>query len=292
MSLYKNPFPSDPDRYQLWDMLVEQDIEAFIASDWDRVKNDFVEIGFTAIDAKGSDNPDTWRLSFQTLAQYQASWLEQSRQLRAKVSTETLRQALIDATTLRDIEIEGNSALLHKKFDGQIVTDAGETIPLHWQTLYQCVRLEDKWKIGGFVGYLPSPMGSRHPSKPAKQLPPGAAQHVTAGPYSPVLIINPGQLVVISGQAAIDTAGMVIGTTIEEQTEFTLNNCAQQLATAGCSLQDVFKTNVYISDISQWDAFNVVYQRMMPEPRPVRTTVQARLLDGLLIEIEMWAVKS
>jgi enamine deaminase RidA (YjgF/YER057c/UK114 family) len=292
MSIYKNPFPSDPDRHQLWEMLVEQDIEAFITSNWDRVKDDFLEVGFTAIDAKGSDNPDTWRLSFQTLAQYQASWLEQSLQMRSKTSLDSLRQALIDATTLRDIEIEGNSALLHKKFDGQIMTDNGESIPLHWQTLYQCVKIDGKWKIGGFVGYLPFPMGSRHTAKVAKHLPEGADQHITAGPYSPVLVINPGQIVVISGQAAINVAGEVVGTTIEEQTEFTLKNCAQQLATAGCSLQDVFKTNVYLSDIGQWDSFNTVYQRIMLEPRPVRTTVQARLLEGLLIEIEMWAVKA
>ncbi|MBN8639336.1 MAG: RidA family protein [Anaerolineae bacterium] len=292
MSLYNNPFPSDPDRRQLWDMLVEQDIEAFITSDWGRVQDDFLKIGFTAIDAQGSDNPDTWKVSFQTLAQYQASWLDQSRQMRSKVGTEPLRQALIAATTLRDIEIEGNSALLHKKFDGQIVTNSGEVIPLHWQTLYQCIKLNEKWKIGGFVGYLPLPMGSSHVQKPPKQLPAEAAQHSTAGPYSPLMVINPGQLVVISGQAALDDAGAVIGTTIEEQTEFTLRNCAKQLATAGCSLQHVFKTNVYLSDINQWDAFNSVYSRIMPEPRPVRTTVQARLLAGLLIEIEMWAVKA
>ncbi len=105
MSLYNNPFPSDPDRRQLWDMLVEQDIEAFITSDWGRVQDDFLKIGFTAIDAQGSDNPDTWKVSFQTLAQYQASWLDQSRQMRSKVGTEPLRQALIAA--------RGNRAQYH-----------------------------------------------------------------------------------------------------------------------------------------------------------------------------------
>ena len=31
---------------------------------------------------------------------------------------------------------------------------------------------------------------------------------------------------------------------------------------------------------------------MMAEPLPVRTAVQAVLLPGFLVEIEMWAVKS
>jgi 2-iminobutanoate/2-iminopropanoate deaminase len=96
---------------------------------------------------------------------------------------------------------------------------------------------------------------------------------------------------VISGQAAIDAQGNVVGTTIEEQTEYTVRNCQKQLATAGCSLKDVFKTNVYLTSITEWDAFNLIYQEFVPEPRPVRTTIEARLLPGLLIEIEMWAVK-
>ena len=44
MSVFINPFnPIDPDRYQIWDMLVQRDIEAFIANDWEQVANDFVK---------------------------------------------------------------------------------------------------------------------------------------------------------------------------------------------------------------------------------------------------------
>ena len=35
-----------------------------------------------------------------------------------------------------------------------------------------------------------------------------------------------------------------------------------------------------------------LYQEVMPEPLPVRTAVQAILLPGYLVEIEMWAVKA
>lgn len=124
-----------------------------------------------------------------------------------------------------------------------------------------------------------------------KQLPLGASQHVTAGPYSPVLIIQPGQLVVISGQAAIDPTGAVIGNTIDEQTRVTLDNCQHQLATAGCTLADVFKVNVFLTDLENWSVFNQIYQNYLPEPRPVRTAIQSGLLPGLLVEVEMWGVK-
>jgi 2-iminobutanoate/2-iminopropanoate deaminase len=130
---------------------------------------------------------------------------------------------------------------------------------------------------------------SRHP---LKMRPGDARQHITAGPYSPVLEIDARRLVVISGQVAIDMGGEVIGSTIEEQTRATLDNCATQLASAGCTLGDVFKVNVYLTDLGHWARFNAIYAEMMAEPLPVRTAVQAMLLPGFLVEIEMWAVKS
>jgi 2-iminobutanoate/2-iminopropanoate deaminase len=122
--------------------------------------------------------------------------------------------------------------------------------------------------------------------------PKNARQHVTAGPYSPVLEVDASRLVVISGQVAVDIDGAVIGDTIEEQTDVTVRNCANQLASAGCSLGDVFKVNIYLTDLADWARFNVIYEEMMREPLPVRTAVQAVLLPGFLVEIEMWAVKA
>jgi 2-iminobutanoate/2-iminopropanoate deaminase len=124
-------------------------------------------------------------------------------------------------------------------------------------------------------------------TKPAK-----ARQHRTAGPYSPVLEIDGRRLVVISGQVAIDMEGRVIGETIEDQTRATLRNCVEHLSSAGCTLADVFKVNIYLKDLDHWARFNAVYAGMFHEPLPVRTAVQAVLLPGFLVEIEMWAVKA
>jgi 2-iminobutanoate/2-iminopropanoate deaminase len=127
---------------------------------------------------------------------------------------------------------------------------------------------------------------------PLKTRPKDARQHVTAGPYSPVLEVDATRLVVISGQVAVDMDGEVIGQTIEDQTRATLDNCAKQLASARCTLADVFKVNIYLIDLGHWMRFNGVYEAMIPEPMPVRTAVQAVLLPGFLVEIEMWAVKA
>ena len=126
---------------------------------------------------------------------------------------------------------------------------------------------------------------------PRKRVPAGAVQHKTAGPYSPVIEIDARKLVIVSGQVAVNLEGEVVGQTIEEQTRSTLDNCRRHLAAAGASLADVFKVNVYLSDLSEWERFNAVYEGIMPPPLPVRTAVQTILLPDYRVEIEMWAVK-
>lgn len=125
----------------------------------------------------------------------------------------------------------------------------------------------------------------------AKNVPPGAQQHVTAGPYSPVLEIDASKLVVISGQTSIDLDGTIVGDTIEEQTRYTLENCKRQLGYAGCSLDDVFKVNVYLKDLDLWPRFNEVYKTYFKQPLPCRTAVQVGLLFTFQVELEMWAAK-
>lgn len=117
-------------------------------------------------------------------------------------------------------------------------------------------------------------------------------QHRTAGPYTPVVGVNANaRLFVISGQAPLDIDGRVVGSAIEEQSRVTLQNCRTQLQAAGCDLGDVFKATVYLTDLSNWAAFNAVYRELMREPFPARTAVQCGLLPGFLVEVEMWAAR-
>ena len=295
-SAYKNPFPSsDPDRHYLWEMLVKRDIIAYCNQDWSLVAQDFITENFMGIDGRGLHNPDSWKINFPDLASYKKTWLEQAYDTAQTAWGEDPEQAIYEATNLRDIEINGDSALLHKKFNGSIQKADGTLVTLNWQTLYRCRKIENQWKIAGFTGYLPYPMGHRSPSASdfiGKRMPVGASQHVTAGPYSPVLQVKPGQIIVISGQAAINPAGEVVGDTIEEQTHYTMQNCIKQLNQGGADINDVFKVNVYLTDLANWPRFNEVYKTYFKAPMPVRTAVQTPLLYTFLVEIEMWAVKS
>jgi hypothetical protein len=156
----RNPFPpGDPDRHAIWNMLVARDIDAFVAADWSMVAGDFVRDGFLGLHAMRSDRPDSWRIAFPTVEAYREEWLRQARETAATEFAEPLREAIFRATTLRDIDIAGASAVARKKFDGTIRRADGGTDTLLWQTLYFCRRERGRWRISGFVGYLPNPMG-------------------------------------------------------------------------------------------------------------------------------------
>lgn len=287
-----NPFLNiDADRKEIWDMLVKRDIKAFVNQNWEMTKHDFQEEGFMGTDAGKMDDVDKWKLNYPNLNAYKIEWLEQAKSFGETAWAEDIEKALHRVTILQDIEINEGCALVHKKFSGPIFKANGETMDTDWQTLYRCKKIKGQWKIVGFTGYMPLvKKESANNGLLAKSLPENASQHVTAGPYAPVLIVEPGKLVVISGQAAIDKNGNVIGDTIEEQTAYTLDNCRIQLASAGCTLDDVFKVNVYVKDLKEWSRFNEVYKNYFQDPKPVRTALETGLLMNLLVEIELWAV--
>jgi len=285
----KNPH-TDPDKAEIWEMLMERDFIAFCSADWVLVQDDFIEESFLGMDGGKFENPDQWKVNFPDLASYKKEWLRQAEEFRKKAWIEDPVEAWHALTDLSQIDIVGDTALAHKKFDGYLTEPDGTRSYKNWQTLYQCRKQKGRWKIFGFLGYLPYPLGTQS-SATKKKLPEGASQHSTAGPYSPVLEIDPGKLVVISGQAAINKDGKVVGETIEEQTQLTLENCRCQLAKAQCTFDHVFKVNVYLKDLADWPRFNAIYESHFNDPKPVRTAVQTPLLLTLLVEVEMWAVR-
>ncbi len=156
-----NPFESrDLDRAQIWDMLVRRDIDAFVAADWAAVAGDFETFSFFGVDAGKMPNPDDWKLGFPDLETYRAEWLRQAEEFRKTDFAEDARAAIFEATRLEEIEIRGERAIARKKFNGRIRKADGGEDRLLWQTLYYCVKRDGRWKICGFTGYLPNPMGA------------------------------------------------------------------------------------------------------------------------------------
>ena len=106
------------------------------------------------------------------------------------------------------------------------------------------------------------------------------------GPYSQAIKVD--GWVYCSGQIPLDPATMqIIEGDIAAQAEQVMKNLSQVLAAAGCSLQDVVKTTVFLSDMALFGAMNEVYGRHLGEHRPARATVAVRELPRSVdVEIE------
>lgn len=157
---FKNPFPAtDVARSSIWNMLVLRDIDAFLAADWSMVEDDFIADGFIGVNGQKDQNPDNWLLSFPDLPSYRDEWLRQAKDFAQQKFAEDPRTAIFTTTTLDSIEIAGNTALVRKKFYGGIKKADDTFDVMQWQTLYYCRLQDGRWKISGFTGYLPNPMG-------------------------------------------------------------------------------------------------------------------------------------
>ena len=111
------------------------------------------------------------------------------------------------------------------------------------------------------------------------------------GPYSQA--IETGGMIFASGQLPIDpNTGAFPEGGIKEQTRQSILNAKAILEEAGCSLSNVVKTTVLLSDIADFAAMNEVYASFFSEPFPARSAFAVRdLPTGALIEIEMIAAK-
>jgi 2-iminobutanoate/2-iminopropanoate deaminase len=95
-----------------------------------------------------------------------------------------------------------------------------------------------------------------------------------------------------AGQVGTDPrSGQLAGPDVAAQTRQTIANVKAILEAGGSSLDRLVKTTVFLADMRLFDAMNEVYKELVPEPRPGRSTVEARLArPDLLVEIEAIAL--
>lgn len=76
------------------------------------------------------------------------------------------------------------------------------------------------------------------------------------------------------------------------QAEQALTNLSNLLKAAGCSMDSVIKTTVFIKEMNDFGAINEVYQTFFSGSYPARSCVEvARLPKDVMLEIEAIAVK-
>jgi reactive intermediate/imine deaminase len=104
-----------------------------------------------------------------------------------------------------------------------------------------------------------------------------------AGPYSHA--VRAGGTVYLAGQTPLHPETGAQAEAFEDQVRQTLRNLEACARAAGASLADAVRMGVYLRDIKDFAVMNRVYEEMVPEPRPVRTTIQSEL-PGISIEID------
>lgn len=108
-------------------------------------------------------------------------------------------------------------------------------------------------------------------------------------PYSQGILTE--DLLFVSGQGPADPdTGEHVNSSVEAQTEQTLENLRNIVESAGGSLDDVVKATVYLSDMDDYDAMNVMYGEYFDSEPPARVCIEAGRLPGDIdVEIEAFA---
>ncbi len=110
------------------------------------------------------------------------------------------------------------------------------------------------------------------------------------GPYNQA--IRYGNFVYTSGQVALDPAsGQLVGDDVQTQTHRVFQNLQAVLESAGSSLNNIVKTTVFLTSMSDFQAMNTVYAEYFQETKPARSTIAVvELPRKALVEIECVAV--
>ncbi|KJC34697.1 RidA family protein [Bradyrhizobium sp. LTSP857] len=91
-------------------------------------------------------------------------------------------------------------------------------------------------------------------------------------PTSPVT--RAGNMIFVAGLPPFDPeTGAIGGMQIERQSEIIMEQMKLCLETAGASLDNVMKCNVYCTSVKHFAAFNAVYARYFPVDPPARIFV-------------------
>ncbi len=110
------------------------------------------------------------------------------------------------------------------------------------------------------------------------------------GPYSHIARVD--RLITIGGTAGIDPAtGELAGRDVESQTAQILENFSVMLDSVGSDLDHVVHVNVFLKEMSDFDAMNVAYIEKMGAHRPARTVIGVNELPkpGVLLTMNLTA---
>lgn len=117
----------------------------------------------------------------------------------------------------------------------------------------------------------------------------------TETPWEPIMgysrAVRAGNMIIVTGTVGLLPDG-TYPNTIEAQTQRSLEIIRASIEALGGRIDQVVRTRIFTTDISQWRAIASVHGKVFAEIRPATTLVEVRRLidDEALLEIEAEAV--
>lgn len=110
------------------------------------------------------------------------------------------------------------------------------------------------------------------------------------GTYSQAVLAD--KFLFISGQIGLDPTTMELVEGFEEETIQVFRNISAICKEAGCSINDVIKFNVLLTDLSNFQKVNEIMEKVLEMPYPARAAYEVSALPkNSSIEIESVAYK-
>jgi 2-iminobutanoate/2-iminopropanoate deaminase len=97
--------------------------------------------------------------------------------------------------------------------------------------------------------------------------------------------VRAGDTIYLAGQVPKDPETGEQPDGFEEQARQAFRNLEAAARAAGSTLADAVRVGVYLTDMSDFAVMNEVFAEFVPEPSPVRTTIQSDL-PGIAIEVD------
>ena len=98
--------------------------------------------------------------------------------------------------------------------------------------------------------------------------------------------VRAGDFVFLTGQVPMQDGQVMTNGSIEEQTRACLDSIHETLIEAGCSLQDIVKSMVWLKSREDFPGFDSVYAEYFPEGPPARSALVSDFLVDIRVEIE------
>ena len=103
--------------------------------------------------------------------------------------------------------------------------------------------------------------------------------------------IRAGDFIFLTGQIPMMNGEPMTTGTIEDQTKVILEDIKVTLEEAGCKMDDVVKSMIWLRERADFPGFNKIYGDYFPTEPPARSAIVSELLVDVRVEIEVIAYK-